>query len=89
MFVEVHSVDKKVPVILNLDNVREIAPLSSGGCHIFTYDSVIPMHVSDHYNQFKQFVLETVTSAHIAQKVESIAKSVVPKEKNPVVIPKL
>ena len=34
IFVEVKSVEKKSPVIINLEHVIEIAPLISGGCEI-------------------------------------------------------
>jgi hypothetical protein len=71
LFVEVFSVEKQCKVIVNLDTVIEIAPLSVGGCAIFFTDSNggrVSMRVQDDYNLFKQFVLETVTPADIEKK---------------------
>lgn len=71
MFVEVNSVDKKCPVILNLDMVVEIAPLATGGCAMFLADGhggAVTMKVSDDYNLFKQFVLQTVSADDIAKR---------------------
>ena len=56
LFVEVNSVDKSCPVIVNLDSVIEIAPLAAGGCALFFADSAAvggktAMKVSDSYDQ--------------------------------------
>lgn len=71
IFVEVFSVDKQSKVIVNLDTVIEIAPLSVGGCAIFFNDGTggkVSMRVTDDYNLFKQFVLQTVSPEDIEKK---------------------
>jgi hypothetical protein len=78
MFVEVNSLDKNCPVIINLDQVIEIAPLAAGGCQIsFTYDGDMgtrEMKVSNSYNQFKQFAMQTVTGEDIQNRINQIKK---------------
>jgi hypothetical protein len=78
MFVEVDSVEKNCPVIINLDQVIEIAPLAAGGCLInFTYDGdmgVRSMKVKNNYDQFKQFAMQTVTAEDIEARITSIKK---------------
>jgi hypothetical protein len=78
MFVEVNSIDKGCPVIINLDQVIEIAPLAAGGCQIyFSYDGDMgtrEMRVSDSYTQFKQFAMQTVSAEDIQARVEKIKK---------------
>ena len=52
MFVEVNSLEKQCPVIINLDMVSEIAPLSVGGCAIFMPDGTggsVSMKVKNDY----------------------------------------
>ena len=71
LFVEVNSVDKGCPVIINLDSVMEIAPLASGGCALFFPDSAAvggktAMKVTDTYEQFKQFAIQPVSAEDIA-----------------------
>jgi hypothetical protein len=71
LFVEVNSVDKGCPVIINLDSVMEIAPLASGGCALFFPDSAAvggktAMKVTDSYEQFKQFAIQPVSAEDIA-----------------------
>ena len=39
LFIEVNSLDKNCPVIVNLDTVIEIAPLAAGGCALFFADA--------------------------------------------------
>jgi len=85
LFVEVNSIEKGCPVIINLDHIIEIAPLASGGCALFTLDgagmnSKNAMRVSDSYDLFKQFAMQTVT-------VEDIAKRF-PKAETPVKVKK-
>jgi hypothetical protein len=70
LFVEVDSVEKNSKVIINLDEVIEIAPLTSGGCALFLAHGVIK--VKDNYDQFKQFAMQTVSSEDIAKKVKAI-----------------
>jgi hypothetical protein len=71
MFVEVNSVDKKSPVIVNLEHIVEIAPLVQGGCALFMADGhggAVDMKVTNDYNEFKQFVLQTVSASDIEKK---------------------
>lgn len=77
-FVKVNSVEKGCPVIINLDHVVEIAPWVQGGCAIrFVADgsgSVREIRVNNNFEEFNQFVLETVTSEHISKKVKELKK---------------
>lgn len=71
MLIEVNSVDKKCPIIVNLEHIVEIAPLVQGGCALFMADGhggSVGMKVSNDYNEFKQFVLQTVSAADIEKK---------------------
>ena len=73
LFVEVNSIEKGCPVIINLDHIIEIAPLAAGGCALFTLDgagmnSKNAMKVSNSYNEFKQFAMQTVTAEDIAKR---------------------
>lgn len=77
MFVEVNSLDKGCPVIINLDHVIEVAPWKNGGCAIFVSDATVAggktqMLVSDSYDVFKQFALQTVTAEDVAKKVAKL-----------------
>jgi len=80
LFVEVNSIEKGCPVIVNLDQICEIAPLASGGCALFMIDNAgvgakASMRVSDSYDQFKQFAMQTVSAEDIAKRF--------PKKKEP------
>ena len=71
LFVEVNSVEKRCPVIINLDHIVEIAPLAAGGCDMFMVDAAAvggktAMKVTDSYELFKQFAMQTVSAADIA-----------------------
>jgi hypothetical protein len=71
LFVEVDSIDKGCKVIINLDEVLEIAPLAAGGCVLFFADQSSPggktsYKVKDSYDQFKQFAMQTVSAEDIA-----------------------
>lgn len=73
LFVEVNSIEKGCPVIINLDHIIEIAPLAAGGCALFTLDgagmnSKNALKVSNNYNEFKQFAMQTVTAEDIAKR---------------------
>lgn len=81
LFVEVKSLEKNCPVIINLDEVTEIAPLVGGGCALFTVQNGI-IKVGDGYDQFKQFAMQTISSADIANSVAKLPK--VEKEEPPV-----
>jgi hypothetical protein len=77
LFIEVNSVEKKCPVIINLDHVAEVAPLSRGGCALFFSDSAgsgskSTMNVTDSYELFRQLVMHMVTADDIAKKVERL-----------------
>ena len=86
LFVEVNSVEKGCPVIINLDHIIEIAPLASGGCALFTIDgagmnSKNAMRVTDSYDQFKQFAMQTVTAEDIARRFPKVtAPDIAPTE---------
>ena len=73
LFIEVNSLDKNCPVIVNLDTVIEIAPLAAGGCALFFPDSAAvggktAMKVSDSYEQFKQFAVQPVSADDITKR---------------------
>ena len=79
LFVEVTSVEKNCKVIINLDEVIEIAPLVEGGCALFFVDGAsvggkTSYKVKDSYDAFKQFAMETVSAADVAAKVKSLKK---------------
>lgn len=84
LFVEVNSTEKKCKVILNMDEVMEVAPMSSGGCHLFLTDGRI-FKVSDSYTLFQQFAMQTVSSDDIAKRVKAIKGG----QKNDLEIPTL
>ena len=74
LFVEVESVEKECKVVMNLDEVIEIAPLLDGGCVLILSDSRY-YKVKDSYDQFKQFAMQTVSSEDIAKRVKSLKKA--------------
>jgi len=79
LFVEVDSVEKGCPVIINLDSIVEIAPLVEGGCILFMSDgagvnSRVGMKVTNSYEQFKQFAMQTVTAEDIAKRFPKVEK---------------
>ena len=91
LFVEVTSVEKQCSVIVNLDHIVEIAPLTAGGCALFLTDgagmnSRTSLTVKEGYDLFKQFAMQTVSSEDIAKQVSSLKKSV---KKEPIHIPTL
>jgi hypothetical protein len=72
-FIEVESVEKECKVIINLDEVMEIAPLIDGGCVLYFADSAAvggkaSYKVKDSYELFRQFAMQTVTPEDIAKK---------------------
>lgn len=76
-FVEVNSVEKGVKVIVNLDQILEIAPLVSGGSRLFFLDSASvggtrTFDVTDNYTQFQQFALQTVSAEDVAKKIKAL-----------------
>jgi hypothetical protein len=77
LFIEVNSIDKNCPVIINLDTVMEIAPLASGGCALFFPDAAAvggktSMKVTDSYEQFKQFAIQPVSAEDIARRFPKV-----------------
>jgi len=73
MFIEVNSVEKNCPVIINLDHVVEVAPLFNGGCelsmlHSSGMNSKTSFRVTNEYNEFMQFVMQTVSADDIAKR---------------------
>lgn len=73
LFVEVFSLEKGCPVILNLDFVIEIAPIRDGTTAIFYADSAAvggktSIKVKDSYELFKQFVMTPVSAEDIARR---------------------
>ena len=78
-FVEVNSIaPKNCKLIVNLDNIIEIAPLVAGGCVL--YFSAIEaggprtMTVSDDYKAFMQFAMQTVSADDIAKRFPKAKK---------------
>lgn len=88
LFVEVTSVDKGCPVIINLDHVVEIAPLTAGGCALFMADSggtaaKNSLLVKEGYELFKQFAMQTVTAEDIAKRFPVKEREFVKREEKP------
>jgi hypothetical protein len=78
-FVEVNSVaPKQCKLIVNLDNVIEIAPLFVGGCVLYfaAQEAGGPrtMTVSDDYSAFMQFAMQTVSADDIAKRFPKAKK---------------
>jgi len=73
-FVEVQSVEKDCPVIINLDQVVEIAPLAAGGCALFLNGDAgrYSMNVKDNYDLFRQFAMQTVSSEDIEKRIKAL-----------------
>ena len=74
LFVEVNSLEKGCPVIINIDHVIEIAPLLAGGCALFMTDgsNKISINVSDSYEMFRQFAVQTVSADDIAKRIAKL-----------------
>jgi hypothetical protein len=80
LFIEVQSVEKGCNVIVNLDEVLEIAPLREGGCSLFFSDSAavggkVSFKVQDNYDLFRQFCIQPVSSDDIAKKIKNLKAS--------------
>jgi hypothetical protein len=80
LFVEVTSKEKLCKVIINLDQIVEVAPLKSGGCDLFFNDAAAVggtrvMKVEDSYTQFQQFAMQTVSTDDIARQVKKLKGS--------------
>lgn len=74
-FVEVNSVEKGCTVIINLDQVVEIAPLSAGGCALFFDGDAgkYSLNVTDSYELFRQFAMQTVSSEDIERQIKALS----------------
>jgi hypothetical protein len=80
LFVEVDSIEKNCPVIINLDHLVEIAPLISGGCelsmiHTAGMNVKSVMRVKNSYDEFKQFAMQPVSSDDIARRFPKVPES--------------
>lgn len=83
LFVEVDSIEKNCPVIINLDHLVEIAPLISGGCelsmiHTAGMNVKSVMRVKNSYDQFKQFAMQTVSAEDIAKRFPKVSETPAP-----------
>jgi hypothetical protein len=88
LFVEVNSeAPKNCKLIINMDDVIEIAPLTTGGC-VVTFNalesgSLKTIRVSDSYDQFSQFVMRQVTAESIQERFPTARKGPGRPPKNP------
>jgi len=75
--VEVYNKDRGCLCIIDLDAVLEVAPLSAGGCAVFfsKEPNIAPMYVTNEYVEFKQFVVQTISSDDIANRVHALKDS--------------
>jgi len=94
LFVEVESVEKGCPVIINLEHIIEIAPLAAGGCALFTLDgagmnSKNSMKVNNDYSEFKQFAMQTVSAEDIERRFPTKARKKDKSKDEEMEIPKL
>jgi len=88
LLVEVESIERGCKVLLNMDLVIEIVPLTAGGTTLFFADSAAvngktAYRVKDSFSQFQQFAMQTVSSEDVAKKVAKLKGS------TPLEIPKL
>jgi hypothetical protein len=77
LFIEVESVEKNCKVMINLDTVMEVAPLTSGGCEISFPDQASvggrrTMKVKDNYSIFQQLAMQLVSSDALNKKIENL-----------------
>jgi tRNA A37 N6-isopentenylltransferase MiaA len=88
MLVEVTSVQKGCKVLINLEDVVEVAPLVSGGCVLYfnALEAGVTktMTVTESYALFKQFAMQTVTAESIEKrfpkKAAPVATTIKPQE---------
>jgi len=83
LFVEVDSMEKNCPVIINLDHLVEIAPLLNGGCelsmiHTAGMNVKSVMRVKNSYDEFKQFAMQPVSADDIARRFPKATKEETP-----------
>lgn len=71
-FVEVISAEKNCEIIVNLDHVMEIVPLTAGGCILVmnTEGGRYEIKVKDNYPVFQQFAMQTVSAEDIERHVQ-------------------
>ena len=79
LLVEVTSVEKNCRIIVNLEKVIEIVPLTAGGCALFLSDNAgvnsrSSITVKESYDMFKQFAMQTVTADDIQKRFPSNKK---------------
>ena len=78
--IEVHSLEKNCQVLINLDFIVEIAPLTNGTCEIIMNDGSAStgarskIRVSDGYDLFKQFAMHTITAEDIDKRFPKVTK---------------
>ena len=73
-FVEVVSAEKNCEIIINLDHVVEIVPLTAGGCILSLASSSgkYDLKVKDSYALFRQFAMQTVSAEDIERQVQRL-----------------
>jgi hypothetical protein len=80
-FIEVQSIEKKCPVLINLDHVVEVAPLTNGTCELVLNDgssgvnAKSVMRVKESYDLFKQFAMHTITVEDIEKRFPKTAST--------------
>ena len=87
-FVKVTSKEKSCPAIIDMEKIIEIVPHKNGGSVLFfvSPDDVgsargalnngrVGIHVEEEFSLFEQFIVQTVSSADVAKRVESISKT--------------
>jgi hypothetical protein len=94
LFIEVESIDKGCKVIINVEHIVEIAPLTKGGCDLFFADGASvggtrTMKVKDSYALFQQLVMQMVSAEDIQKRFPTKGKTKVEKEIEELHIPKL
>ena len=94
MFIEVQSVEKNCPVIVNLEHIVEIAPMTNGHCMLYLdndngFANARPaIEVKNGYDLFKQFAMQTVTAEDIEKRFPKATKKTTSVDA-PLDIPKL
>lgn len=97
-FVRVNSKEKQCAVLIDMEKVFEIVPHKNGGSVLFFIspddmgaargalnNGRVGIHVDEEFSMFEQFIVQTVSSADVAKRVESLSKT----HKEKIEIPKL
>lgn len=77
-FIEVYSVEKDCPIIINLEKVVEIVPWKAGGCRLYLDDYVggtsskAFIQVREEYEFFLPYAVQMVSQAAIQSKIDSL-----------------